>query len=91
MHPTVTGNHSDGSISLEGTRKFVRFLLDSGADGLTSLGSAGEPVALTLDERKSLLEAVIAENAGPVPIHAGTGDYGTETTIELSLHAKSLG
>ena len=89
--PTVTGYHSDESISLDGTRKFVRFLLNSGADGLTPLGSAGEPVALTIDERKSLLEAIVAENAGQVPIYAGTGDYGTETTIELSLHAKSLG
>lgn len=89
--PTVTGYHSDESISLEGTRQFVRFLLDSGVDGLTPLGSAGEPVALTLDERKSLLEAIVTENAGQVPIYAGTGDYGTESTIELSLHAKSLG
>jgi 4-hydroxy-tetrahydrodipicolinate synthase len=89
--PTVTGYHSDGSISLEGTRKFVRFLLNSGVDGLTPLGSAGEPVALSLGERKSLLEAVVTENAGQVPIYAGTGDYGTESTIELSLHAKSVG
>jgi len=89
--PTITGYHSDGSISLEGTRKFVRFLLNSGVDGLTPLGSAGEPVALSVDERKSLLEAIVEENAGQVPIYAGTGDYGTATTIELSLHAKTLG
>ena len=63
--PTVTGYHSDESISLEGTRKFVRFLLNSGADGLTPLGSAGEPVALTIDERKSLLEAIVARECWP--------------------------
>jgi 4-hydroxy-tetrahydrodipicolinate synthase len=89
--PTVTAYHSDGSISLEGTRRFVRFLLDQGVDGLTPLGSAGEPVALSLKERMLLLEAIVAENAGQVPIFAGTGDYGTCTTLELSLHARSLG
>ncbi len=89
--PTVTAFKSDGAISLEGTRKFVRFLLDQGADGLTPLGSAGEPVALTQRERMQVLEAVVTENAGQVPIFAGTGEYGTEATIELSLHAKSLG
>jgi len=89
--PTITGYKSDGSISLEGTRQFVRFLLDQGVDGLTPLGSAGESVALSLRERKSLLEAVVMENAGQVPIFAGTGDYGTAATIDLSLHAKSLG
>jgi 4-hydroxy-tetrahydrodipicolinate synthase len=89
--PTITGYHFDGSISPEGTRQFVRFLLNSGVDGLTPLGSAGEPVALPVEERKSLLEAIVNENAGQVPIYAGTGDYGTKATIELSLHAKALG
>ncbi len=89
--PTITGYQPDGSICLEGTRRFVRFLLDAGVDGLTPLGSAGEPIALDLRERMRLLEAIASENSGKVPIFAGTGDYGTETTIELSLHAKSLG
>ncbi|MCI0628588.1 MAG: dihydrodipicolinate synthase family protein [Acidobacteria bacterium] len=43
--PTITAYRPDGSIHLDGTRKFVRFLLDEGVDGLTPLGSAGEPVA----------------------------------------------
>lgn len=89
--PTITAYHSDESINLPGTRQFVRFLLDQGVDGLTPLGSAGEPVALTLRERMQLLEAIVAENAGRVPIYAGTGDYGTAATLELSLHAKALG
>jgi 4-hydroxy-tetrahydrodipicolinate synthase len=38
-----------------------------------------------------LLEAIVTENNGQVPIFAGTGDYSTRSTIELSLHAKSLG
>jgi len=89
--PTITAYHPDESVNLDGTRKFVRFLLDQGVHGLTPLGSAGEPVALTLQERMRLLEAVVAENNGQVPIFAGTGDYSTRSTIELSLHAKSLG
>jgi 4-hydroxy-tetrahydrodipicolinate synthase len=89
--PTITAYHSDESVNLDGTRKFVRFLLDQGVHGLAPLGSAGEPVALTLAERMSLLEAVVTENNGQVPVFAGTGDYSTRSTIELSLHAKSLG
>jgi 4-hydroxy-tetrahydrodipicolinate synthase len=89
--PTITAYDSDGAISVKGTRAFVRFLLDQGIDGLTPLGSAGEPVALTLQERMKLLEAIVSENSGRVPIFAGTGDYSTSATIELSLHAKSLG
>jgi 4-hydroxy-tetrahydrodipicolinate synthase len=37
------------------------------------------------------LEAIVEEAAGRVPIYAGTGDYSTATTIELSQHARSIG
>ena len=86
--PTITGYHADGSINAEGTKTFVRFLLENGVDGLAPLGSAGEPVALTLPERMRLLEAIVEETNGQVPIFAGTGDYSTASTIEISLLAQ---
>jgi len=89
--PTVTAFHSDESLNSEGTGAFVRFLLSQGVHGLTPLGSAGEPVALSVDERKKALDAIVKEVNGQVPIYAGTGDYSTATTIELSLHAKAAG
>jgi len=89
--PTITAFNSDESISPEGTRAFVRFLLENGVDGLTPLGSAGEPVALDLTERMKVLDAIVDEAAGRVPIYAGTSDYSTAATIELSQHARSIG
>lgn len=89
--PTVTAFHTDESLNTEGTRAFVRFLLSQGVHGLTPLGSAGEPIALSIDERKKVLDAIVDEVNGRVPIYAGTGDYSTATTIELSLHAKAAG
>ena len=89
--PTVTAFHSDESVNTEGTRAFVRFLLSQGVHGLTPLGSAGEPVALSVEERKKALDAIVEEVNGRVPIYAGTGDYSTARTIELSLHAKAAG
>ncbi len=89
--PTVTAFNSDESLNPQGTRAFVRFLLDAGVHGLTPLGSAGEPVALSTTERMKALDAIVDEVAGRIPIYAGTGDYSTATTIELSLHARSIG
>jgi dihydrodipicolinate synthase/N-acetylneuraminate lyase len=86
--PTVTAFNADESLNPQGTRAFVRFLLDQGVDGLTPLGSAGEPVALSTAERMKALDAIVEETAGKVPIYAGTSDYSTATTIELSLHAR---
>lgn len=67
--PTVTAFHEDGSISPKGTAAYARFLLEQGVDGLTPLGSAGEPVALNLSERKKLLEAIVDEVSGKIPIY----------------------
>jgi 4-hydroxy-tetrahydrodipicolinate synthase len=89
--PTVTAFNSDESLSPQGTRAFVRFLLEQGVDGLTPLGSAGEPVALSTAERMKALDAIVEEVGGRIPIYAGTSDYSTATTVELSLHAKSIG
>jgi 4-hydroxy-tetrahydrodipicolinate synthase len=89
--PTITAYAPDGSICTQGTRQFVRFLLDQGVDGLTPLGSAGEPCGLSVEERKTLLEAILEEVSGAVPVYAGIVEYGTQAAIDLGLHAKSLG
>jgi len=89
--PTITAFEKDESVSLSGTRAFVRFLLSQGVDGLVPLGSSGEPLALTMNERKAVLDAVIAEAAGKVPILAGIVEYSTRAALEFGLYAKSVG
>ena len=71
-----------------GTRAFVRFLLAQGVDGLVPLGSSGEPLALTMTERKAVLDAVMAEAGGKVPILAGVVEYSTRAAIEFGQHRK---
>lgn len=89
--PTITAFEKDESISLSGTRAFVKFLLAQNVDGLVPLGSSGEPLALTMDERKAVLDAVMAEAGGKVPVMGGIVEYSTKAAIELGQHAKSAG
>lgn len=89
--PTITAFEKDEDVSLAGTRAFVRFLLAQGVDGMVPLGSSGEPLALTMDERKAVLDAVTAEAGGKVPIMAGIVEYSTKAAIEFGLHAKLAG
>jgi 4-hydroxy-tetrahydrodipicolinate synthase len=89
--PTLTAFHSDGRINLEGTKKFVRFLLDGGVHGLAPLGSGGEPFTLSMDERKRVLDAIVEETDIKVPIYAGICEFNTSAAIDLGLHAKSIG
>ena len=89
--PTLTAFKSDGDIDLAGTKRFVRFLLNEGIDGLTPLGSGGEPVSMRFPEILRVLEAIVEENNGQVPVFAGICEYSTASAVELGLHAKSLG
>jgi 4-hydroxy-tetrahydrodipicolinate synthase len=89
--PTITAFEKNENVSLAGTRAFVKFLLGQGVDGLVPLGSSGEPLALTMDERKGVLDAVATEAAGKVPIMAGIVEYSTRAAIEFGQYAKSAG
>jgi 4-hydroxy-tetrahydrodipicolinate synthase len=89
--PTVTAFHEDGSLNERGTRDYVRFQIENGVHGLAPLGSAGEPFVLTNQERMKVMEWVLDETDGRVPVLAGTGHAGTAATIELSSHAKKKG
>jgi 4-hydroxy-tetrahydrodipicolinate synthase len=89
--PTITAFKNDETVSLSGTRAFVRFLLTQGVDGLVPLGSSGEPLALAMNERKAVLDAVVEETNGRVPIIAGIVEYSTRAAIELGSYARSSG
>ena len=89
--PTITAFAPDESLSLDGTRAFVRFLLAEGVHGLVPLGSSGEPLALTMTERKAVLDAVVDEAGGRVPIIAGIVEYSTKAAIEFGTYAKAAG
>ncbi len=89
--PTITAFNADESLNEKGTRAFVRYLLDAGVHGLAPMGSAGEFFALTDEERMQVMEWILDEVNGQVPVYAGTGHYSTRTTIKLSQHALKNG
>src|SRR5580658_6287992 len=89
--PTITAFNTDESLNEKGTRAFVRHLLDGGVHGLAPMGSAGEFFALTDGERMQVMEWILDEVNGQVPVYVGAGHYSTRTTIKLSQHAQTNG
>lgn len=82
---------ADGAIDWDSLRRLVRFQLDKDAYGLTILGVLGEAAKLTVDERRQVMETVIAETAGRVPIVVGVSHPETATVIALSRAAFAAG
>ncbi|HZG85889.1 4-hydroxy-tetrahydrodipicolinate synthase [Paenibacillus sp.] len=72
-------------------RRFVNRFIESGADGLFCLGTNGEFFSLTAEEKIRIVEIVVDETRGRVPVYAGTGGIGTKETAELSERMEAVG
>ena len=79
------------NIDTAGVSRLVRYLIDSGINGLFPLGSTGEGVLLTERNRRRMAEAVVDEAAGKVPVIVHVGAFRTESVLELAKHAKEIG
>jgi 4-hydroxy-tetrahydrodipicolinate synthase len=69
----------------------VRFWIENGVSGLVPCGSNGEAPYLSREERVKVIETVVDEVNGRIPIVAGTGTMSTEKTILLTKDAEDLG
>lgn len=72
-------------------RQLVNHLIEGGVHGLFPVGSQGEFYALTLEEKQQVLEIVVEEAAGRVPVYAGTGAITTREVIALNKLAEQAG
>lgn len=81
----------DGSINEEILRRMVDFQIDRGVDGLFPVSSVGEIVHMTQEERVRLMEIVVDQSAGRVPVTPGVGTSHPAHSIFLAQRAKELG
>lgn len=82
---------ADGALDEPSLRRVVSLFLDAGVNGLTALGVTGEVARLDDGERARVLEIVLDEVRGRVPVVAGTTADGTRTCITYSRHARAAG
>jgi dihydrodipicolinate synthase/N-acetylneuraminate lyase len=88
----VTPLADDGQILDEDAfDPLVAFLESSGLDGLLALGTTGEGILLTSDERRRAAELFIAARPDEFSIALHCGAQTTRDTSELAAHAADLG
>lgn len=81
----------DGSVDENAMRHMTDHFISEGAYGLVVLGSNGENPFLADDEKKRIIDIVVDQAKGRVPVVAGTSYMGTDQTIELTRHARDAG
>ena len=82
---------AEGGISPEGVRALTRWFIEKGVKGLYVGGSSGECIYQSKEERKVVLENVMAEAKGKLTIIAHVACNNTADSQELAAHAESLG
>jgi 4-hydroxy-tetrahydrodipicolinate synthase len=91
MPAMVTPFNKDESINEEQIRSLVNHLIEQGVTGLVPVGTTGEFVNMTFEERCKVIEIVVDETNGRVPVIAGTGESGTKLAINATTAATDIG
>jgi 4-hydroxy-tetrahydrodipicolinate synthase len=87
----VTPFARDGSLDEGGVRRLARRQIDGGIHFLVPCGTTGESPTLSEAERLRVVELVVEEAAGRVPVLAGAGGYDTREVIQTGQKMKRLG
>jgi 4-hydroxy-tetrahydrodipicolinate synthase len=87
----VTPFDAAGEVDAAALAAFTRWQIDQGIHGLIPLGSTGEFLSLSQDERRLVAQTVIETAAGRVPVLIGTGAEDTREVVRASREAEALG
>ncbi len=87
----LTPFDANGKINGPVLRDLVDFFIDKGVDGLFPVSSVGEFAHLTLDERKEMIDIVVDQARGRVPVTPGVGATYPAHVIEVAKHAQDVG
>ena len=89
--PILTPMNEDESINVAALREQVNRQIENGVHALFCFGTNGEGYILNRQEKQLVLETVLEEANGRVPVYAGTGCISTKETIEQSKMAMDAG
>ncbi len=87
----VTPFDPEGNVDYDQAKRLAIALLDSGSDGLVVSGTTGESPTLSREEKLKLFAEVKEAVGGRGTVIAGTGNYCTKDSIELTQTAESVG
>ena len=88
---TVTPMDSKEEIDSEALKNNVEYFIENKVHGIVVGGSTGEFVTLSIKEHKAIINDVVKQVNGRIPVIAGTAACSTNRVIELTEYAKNAG
>lgn len=89
--PALVTPFLNGQVDVDALKKLVNWHIEQGSHGLVPVGTTGESPTLTHAEHDLVVETVVSEAAGRIPVIAGAGSNNTAETVRLVLAAKKAG
>jgi 4-hydroxy-tetrahydrodipicolinate synthase len=89
--PNVVPLDGAGDIDEGLLRHYIDWLIAGGIHGLYPNGSTGEFTRFTPDERRRIVEIVVDQAAGRVPVLAGAAEANTRETLAACEHYAEVG
>lgn len=89
--PCVTPFNQDESLDLIGLRELVDFLINSEINAIIPTGSSGEPYSLSDDEYHQVIDTVIDQVNGAVPVYVGLPSESKRSLLEIAKYATDAG
>jgi 4-hydroxy-tetrahydrodipicolinate synthase len=89
--PNMVPLDEHGNIDEAGTRRYVDWLIDGGVHGLYPNGSTGEFTRFTSEERRRIIEIIVDQAAGRVPVLAGAAEANVRETLAACEYYHRLG
>ncbi|MCP3739434.1 4-hydroxy-tetrahydrodipicolinate synthase [Rossellomorea sp. BNER] len=87
----ITPMTEEQKVDWAGVKNNVNYFLDQGVAGITINGSTGEFVSLSKEEKFQMVETVLKEVNGRLPVIVGTAAETTKETIEYTKQAEAYG
>ena len=87
----VTPMSLDGSLDFKALEALVEWHVESGTNGIVSVGTTGESATVSVPEHLEIIKKTVDYVDGRVPVIAGTGGNSTQEAVELTQTASELG
>ncbi len=80
-----------GAVNYASLKNYINWQIRNGSPGLVFLGSTGEFLSVSEEERIGITETAVKTSAGRIPILMGTAAEDTREAVRLSRQAEALG
>ena len=87
----ITPIDQEGNVNYDEAKRLAKALVASGSDGLVVSGTTGESPTLSTEEKLRLFSEVKEAVGDSAAVVAGSGNYNTAESVELSREAEKAG